>query len=335
LAIIQSGISIVMGNGNGTWRAGASVPVLTGGTEILSADLNRDGILDLVNNACCGQTRTTYLLGYGNGTFAPEEVLAAPLDPAPAAIADINGDTWPEIALGGTDGSFTINYPSLTNLYIVNSASGKLRVTPDSIASAYGIRLATQANPAGTTVTVKDSAGTTRNSFVYYSSPGFLNFTIPAGTALGESTVTVTSADGTRSSTKVNTTTVIPGLYVLNLNGLVAANVLRVNASGSTYEDLFQLSNGAIVPKAINLGPPTDEIFLLLYGTGIRAAGKAGTSVTIGGIPVTVDYSGPQGAPGFDQVNIKLPRTLIGKGATELVLTANGEVANTVTLTIQ
>jgi uncharacterized protein (TIGR03437 family) len=221
-------------------------------------------------------------------------------------------------------------------MVVINAAAVKYRIAPDSIASAYGSRLATPASPTGSTVTVKDSAGVTRSAYIFYSSPTLVNFTVPVGTALGAATVTVTASDGSTNSTKVTVENTVPSLFVLNGANLVAANVIRANANGNTAEDIFQFNNGALVAKPINMGPATDSIFLVLYGTGLRNAGVAGTTVNIAGTSIPVEYAGLQGSyPGFDQVNIKLPRSLIGKGPVELVMTVNGEAANTVTLTIQ
>jgi uncharacterized protein (TIGR03437 family) len=337
LAIVLNSntIQIVLGNGNGTWRSGSTIAVLTTGTDLQALDLNRDGNPDLINDACCGEVRTTYLVGYGNGTFGPEEAIEAPNSPAPIAMADLNGDAWLDIALGGNGGFYTVQQMRFPALLVVNSASGRFGVAPDSIASGYGSWPTMQANPVGSTVTVKDSAGVTRDSFIYYSSPSLVNFTIPAGTALGESTVTVHAGGGVTSSTKVAITNVAPALYMINGDRLVAARVIRVSGGTTSREEVFQLVNGAIVTKPVSLGPATDEVFLELYGTGLRAAGKAGTIVTIGGVVVPIEYAGAQGAPGFDQVNVKLPRSLVGKGAVELILTAGDKKANTVTLTIQ
>ena len=92
----------------------------------------------------------------------------------------------------------------------------------------------------------------------------------------------------------------------------------------------------------INLGSSTDEAVLELFGTGIRGAGgAANVTVTVGDTQGTVQYAGAQGdgAPGsyygLDQVNVLLPRSLVGSGTVNVVLTAGGQTANTVTVDIQ
>ena len=77
-------------------------------------------------------------------------------------------------------------------------------------------------------------------------------------------------------------------------------------------------------------------LYLSLYGTGIRGASSiANLHVTIGGVPVPVEYAGPQRQfAGLDQVNLHLPPSLNGKGETDLVLTVDGVAANTIRIGI-
>jgi uncharacterized protein (TIGR03437 family) len=62
----------------------------------------------------------------------------------------------------------------------------------------------------------------------------------------------------------------------------------------------------------INLGPSTEQVYLEMYGTGIRNARHV--TATVANMSVPVLYSGP--APGFageDQVNVgPLPQSLAG-----------------------
>jgi uncharacterized protein (TIGR03437 family) len=59
-------------------------------------------------------------------------------------------------------------------------------------------------------------------------------------------------------------------------------------------------------------------------------------TVTINGVSVPVLFAGPQGGiTGLDEVDIALPLTLAGTGETNLVLTVDGQVSNTVRVNIQ
>ena len=91
---------------------------------------------------------------------------------------------------------------------------------------------------------------------------------------------------------------------------------------------------GTWVTAPIDMGPATDQIILELYGTGIRGRSSLGAvSATIGGVSAIVDYAGGvDGYAGLDQVNLRVPRSLAGRGEVDIVLTADGKTANTVTV---
>jgi uncharacterized protein (TIGR03437 family) len=125
-----------------------------------------------------------------------------------------------------------------------------------------------------------------------------------------------------------------PGLFLLNASGLAAAEALRVTNGVDDLEQVYQLgASNSIVPLPIDLSE--GQVYLLLYGTGIRAAKNV--TVTVGGQSVPVLFAGAQGTfAGEDQVNAgPLPASLAGSGNVNIVLTADGQAANTVNVTIQ
>jgi uncharacterized protein (TIGR03437 family) len=329
-------ISLLLGNGNGTFASALGVAAYDGGQDLQAADLDGDGFLDLLDTSCCGDSDSTYLLGNGDGSFRAEVHLTPGNDPFAGALADFNGDGKTDAAFVGQSGSIVALSLGFRDLVVTSAATPLYRIAPDSIASAFGPALADGAAPSGAKVTVTDSAGISRNATIFYASQRQINFAVPAGTAVGSSQVTVTGAGGKSVTTLVRTEAVAPALFALNGSGLVAANVVRVTGGASTYEDIFQISGGSVVARPVNLGPTTDQVYLVLYGTGLRAAGTAGVTVTIGGIGAPVVYGGPQGeVEGFDQVNVQVPRSLSGGGAVQVILTAAGMAANTVNFTIQ
>jgi uncharacterized protein (TIGR03437 family) len=221
-------------------------------------------------------------------------------------------------------------------------------IAPGSLATAYGTDLA-QGTPGatslplpptfgGTTVSLVDSAGNTWPAPLVYVSAAQVNFLVPAGVAFGAAQVTIGSGDGTISTAAVQVAAVAPGLFTLNAANLVAANAIRVSADGT--QQLLNVysvdGSGAVVAKPLNLSSNSDVVYLVLFGTGLQAAGTAGVKVTVGTTPVTVQYAGPQGGfAGLDQVNVILPHSLAGSGNVTVQLTASGVSANPVNLTIQ
>jgi uncharacterized protein (TIGR03437 family) len=222
----------------------------------------------------------------------------------------------------------------------------------EGIVAAFGVNLATTTQAAfsitlpttlgGTTVQVKDSAGQVRFAPLFFVSPFHVNYLIPAGTASGTVEVTVTSGAGAISKGTIQVNPVAPGVFSADANGvgLAAGVVLRVKADGSqTYEPMvrFDPALNRFVAAPIDLGPESDQVFLLLFCTGVRARSSiAAATASLGGQVGQVTYVGNQGEfVGVDQVNIRLPRSLIGRGEVDCALVVDGLAANVVKVHIR
>jgi len=171
-----------------------------------------------------------------------------------------------------------------------------------------------------------------------YVSPMQVNFLVPPGVNAGQATVTIASQSGTPAlvhSAQIEIASVAPGIFTLNSAGLAAAYAVRVSSDGTqTLEPAYTTQNGALVASPIDLGSATDQVYLSLFGTGIRAAD--GVAVSIQGVNAPVVYAGAQpDFAGLDQINVLLPHSLVGSGPVTLVVTANQIPANEVTVTIE
>ena len=156
---------------------------------------------------------------------------------------------------------------------------------------------------------------------------------------LGPAVITATSGDGTISSEAATITTVAPGIFSANATSrdIAAAQVLRIKADGSAvYESVFQYDsvNKLYIPAPIDVGPETDQLILVLFGTGIRfRSALSSVTTTIGGEFVETLYAGP--SPdyiGLDQCNVRLPRRFAGRGLLNVEMTVDGNRTNTVTI---
>jgi len=224
----------------------------------------------------------------------------------------------------------------------------KAAVTPGSVVAAFGTKLATTTtiatdldpgtpvidlptNLSGTTVQVNGQlAG------LLFISPEQVNFVIPAGTVPGTATVKITAGDGTESNGTVEVTAVSPAIFTFNSNGqgVLAAEVVRVKSNGAqSRETLAQLDpvTNQMVAKPIDLGPESERVFLEIYLTGIRGAADENADgnlnenvwVLIGAQSLTPSFAGRQPFfAGLDQVNVELPRSLLGSGKINLSIHA-------------
>jgi uncharacterized protein (TIGR03437 family) len=107
--------------------------------------------------------------------------------------------------------------------------------------------------------------------------------------------VTILSSDGQTATTHVEVTSVAPALFTMNASGLAAAYVVHVKPGNvQTTEFVFAGQAGNATPVAIDLGPPTDQAYLALFGTGIRNAAAGLATVKVNGIDAPVSYAGPR-----------------------------------------
>ncbi len=87
---------------NGTLNAAASVGANSGGSRVVSGDLNGDGLADLVNLTTTG---IAVRFGNGDGTFATETTYSmGSTTQSSVALGDFNGDGVLDVAAGGTSG---------------------------------------------------------------------------------------------------------------------------------------------------------------------------------------------------------------------------------------
>ncbi|MGH9841331.1 MAG: hypothetical protein ACREEM_21465 [Blastocatellia bacterium] len=232
----------------------------------------------------------------------------------------------------------------------VSSASfSGAALAPESITSAFGMDFSTATLSAttvplptvlgGTSVRVRDRSGIERLSPLFFMSPKQANYLIPPETVAGAARVTVTSGDRLLAAGSVQIDNVAPGVFTVDASGrgLPAATVLRIKADGErTFEPIarFDAAQNRFVAVPIDFGPSTDQIYLLLYATGLRFnSSLSAVSARIGGLDAQVLYAGAQGGfSGLDQVNLLLPRSLAGRGNVDLALTVAGKSANTVQL---
>ena len=225
-------------------------------------------------------------------------------------------------------------------------------LAPESIAAAFSLNLATSTTVAttvplpteldGAQLIVLDSLGTERRGQLFFISPGQINYVIPQGTASGPATAIVrrTGADIAQGTVPIEP--VAPGIFSANANGLgVAAAVLfwRKANGEESFEPVaqFNQTTNRFEAVPIDLGAETDQVFLILFGTGFRnRSSLLATTCTIGGINAEVIFAGSQGDfAGLDQTNIRIPRSLLGRGNVDLIFKADNKTANPVTITVK
>jgi hypothetical protein len=124
---IGNTITILLGNGDGTFQPAITYPAAGKPFSIAVGDFDADGKIDLaVTNFCCPGATVSILLGNGDGTFQPQVQYATGKEPDAVIVGDLNGDGKLDLAMvadtdsavsiliGNGDGTFQpyVEYPA-------------------------------------------------------------------------------------------------------------------------------------------------------------------------------------------------------------------------------
>jgi uncharacterized protein (TIGR03437 family) len=225
-------------------------------------------------------------------------------------------------------------------------------VATEGIASAFGEDFGTPTEGAKTTplpmelgetrVYVTDANMVERAAPLFFVSPTQINYLIPEGTIAGEAKIAIAHKGKVVSTGTLHIAERSPAFFTANSDGkgAPAAYAIRVKADNSQASEAvaeFDAAQRKFVPAPISLGPPEEQVFLVLFGTGIRYYSvMQNVKATLAGVEAEVHYAGPQGQyVGLDQVNIKVPRSALVSGEVDLVLSVDGIKSNPVRVHIR
>ena len=152
-------LGVLLGNGNGTFQALATVSTLYHPSGVVIRDFNGDGKADLMVSHCCGETDLTYMQGNGDGTFQTEVHFNSAANSFALASADLNGDGKPDLIVAGTQPlSLTpfLNNAAAVVLGITKTHTGNFSAGQNGATYSVGVSNAGSAPTSGT-VTVTDT----------------------------------------------------------------------------------------------------------------------------------------------------------------------------------
>lgn len=199
--------------------------------------------------------------------------------------------------------SFIANSPAAA---IVSGASYRpMNLAPESFGTVFAPGLSEPVEAAAVRVIVVDSQGRELDALLTYVGSTQINFVMPAGSGLGGAVMRIVQAHQIRKTATFSIVRVEPGIFTADASGTGHAAVT--------------MSEGIVS----------------LYGTGWRYGDGAAIEATIGGIRADVLFSGPQGQyPGLDQMNLRIPAELRGRGRMDAVIRVNGITTNPVQIDV-
>ena len=209
---------------------------------------------------------------------------------------------------------------------VVNAASlvSNTSLAPGSIVTIFGTHLANDVavttNPTNPPISLLGdnvSVGGAQ-ARLFFVSPSQINAALSPATPLGPQTLTVTSPAGTFSASVLIDNSAPPGIFSL---------------FGTGTHDGAILNAVTFALGAFSVTTGNGPTFLAIFATGLNLSTKP--VVTIGGVPVTVQFFGP--APccmGMEQINVLLPESLAGAGRVEVAVQSGDQTSNVVEIVL-
>jgi hypothetical protein len=231
-------VSVLLGNGDGTFQAHVEYPVPGHPSAIIHGDFNGDGKMDIAT-ADPYTSQVTVLLGNGDGTFQIHQEYAVSTEPVALAAADVNGDgkldiiavnlkaNTVSVLLGNGDGTFqahkdyaTGNGPSSVAIGDFNG-DGKLDLAVvNNTDATVSILLGNGDGSFQTEVPYPTAVGANSVAVGEFTGNGFLDLAV--GTSNKQVSVLMGNGNGTFQAHKE---------YSIGANA-VAVAIADVNADG-------------------------------------------------------------------------------------------------------
>ena len=268
--------TILLNNGDGSYSAN---PTGVFETQISIADVNRDGIPDMIY---VGTTDIEVALGKGDGTFASPVGYAVPVAAPPYSVVfalvvgDFSGDGWPDIAIAYANAS---NAPIL-QIYL-NQKNGKFAAGPIYALSSGPAYIAV-ADLNGDGLLDLALANVNTNNVSIFLNKGAGTFVSGGTYAAGTNPTTIAVGDVNGDG--------FPDLAVTNAQGVA----LLLGSAGGTF------TAGTPIPAP--------------GATSVALADLNGDGKTDVAVAVTTDFSSTPPYPYLNDTNLTRASVYFGNG---------------------
>jgi len=279
-------VSILLGNGDGTFAAQRTFPTGAGPTAIVAGDFNADGKLDLAVANFTDNT-ISVLFGNGDGTFSAGTTIASVTSPIAMVTGDFRKSGKLDLAvLSQTDG--------LVSVLLGNGDGTFARKIDTSVGRGPSAIVAGDFNGDGKTDVAVTNRGSNSFSVLIGNGDGTFSKRIDSGTGVGPSAIAAAdfNADGRLDLAVTNKIDNTVSIFLGNGDGTFgpATNfttdagptaLLAGNFNSDTFPDLIVVCESA----------STLDLFLGLGGASFATP----LSVATGTSPVTItsgDFNG-------------------------------------------
>jgi hypothetical protein len=293
----DSTMTVLLGNGDGTFTAMPAFSLGSNPESIAVGDFNGDGILDLAISTL-GSQDLTILLGNGDGTFTLKSSPLAGNGPTFIAVGDFNGDGIPDLATiesddgtvkvlqGNGDGTFTTGYV----LDIGRNAASALAVGDFNGNGILDLALNSgtilQGNGDGTFTAASETIPSFDDAAVGdFNGDGIVDL----ATTNGAESVTVLLSNGNGTFTTKSTLTVgnkAGAIAIGDFNGDGITDLATANSGDNTVTVLLGKGDGTFPTQStLNVGNEPDAIAVTDFNgdgmPGLATANLGDNTVTV------------------------------------------------------
>lgn len=238
---------------------------------------------------------------------------------------------------GVVDTLLNVGGETIQTVRTVNAGSYIQTIAPDSVVATFGTQISQSTASAnslplpltlsGVTVMVNDISAP-----LLYVSPTQINYVVPTNIDPGTAMVKVMNGGSMVANGTVTVESVSPSIFTMLASGKGVPAAQTTN-DGATFQPVGNPDGSA---RVLSVGTTTKPNYLVVYGTGLRRrSSMTNVRVTIGSVQAEVSFLGAHSRlVGVDQMNIKLPESLRGRGNVDVIVTIDGKPANTVTINI-
>jgi hypothetical protein len=282
-------VSVLLGNGDGTFQTAVSYSVGDRPYGLAVADLTGDGVPDIIV-ANAGSDTVSVLMGDGHGGFHPQETFPVGRQPFAATVADLNGhpdiiaanaaDNTVSVLLGDGHGNFASQKVFATGNQPLSVVAGDLTgngkidlVTADNADNTVSILLGNALEGLAPPLAVATNALPTMITLADVNGDGLLDL-VTVGNHDNSASVLLNTGGTTFAPATAATDVALqntPLLADVDHDGIPDEIVL--DRSGNI---LFRkgLADGVFAPPEIlNPGRPVRDITLVSTGSGLAIAG--------------------------------------------------------------